>query len=500
MKNRIGLPCIALAAICLVQTAGAGENSGHFKKLDEPGARATTVDLRLGARGSAIRKTAASFAGVAEHPESTFTGAAERKASRTAEPSSILDFRSDDTDLANAAGTFASASLRASGRRSGLTSGREATEIRAAFIRPREGSKLEAVPVFEWTEGAPSQMYWIWIGSCRDCADIADVGTSDRIYTATLPTDGRAIYVTLFTLYDGAWYWYDYTFRGPDTKGTIAEMTSPAYGDTLQRTQTFRWSVGSNVSQYYLWIGSCQDCTDILDESQGLERSKTVTLPNDGRTTYLTLFSYMNGAWYWADYQYRAASQASSRQVSVTITNRLARAVNIFVNGEVVGSVPASETRTHSASLTDLQVKWELIAPVLSGRAIGDTMGGSFTMVSAPSGEYSYEIDNVVGSNWYFAPFITNRTGVGLLIEVNGGLEAQNRCNCTAPNGSTNVAPGYYKLFTNSNVRLWRGDSNYTGRYRFWGTDSDGRVAGSRLPDAAETKSGILRITATTAP
>lgn len=94
-------------------------------------------------------------------------------------------------------------------------------------------------------------------------------------------------------------------------------------------------------------------------------------------------------------------------------------------------------------------------------------MSGTFEIVNPP-GRQELTVDNIVADQSYFVPFITNGTGTGLLMEVNGGLQSQNRCNCVVAANTNNVAIGYYRLFSNSNVRAYRSGSNYTGQYRFF--------------------------------
>lgn len=463
------------------------------------------INREPGARGLPSRKSVRDGNGATEFDAADISHGIQRKVPRDpVEVSSAVDLRSNDFDTfmrtANSTEpSDADAKVRVS--RAGVRAAE--TDIRAAFIEPTNGATLRRDQLFRWSEGIEPQMYWIWVGSCQDCTDILDAGMGlSRQYTVSMPLDGRSVYVTLFTLHRGYWYWYDYRFRAPNGNGEPAQMLSPKNGATLNSRQTFTWSEGNSVAQYFLWVGSCQDCTDILEESQGNNLSKTVSLPQDGRTIFVTLFSHLNGDWHWFDYQFRAPQQgANASDVQITITNRLAWGVNILVNGAVVGSVPAFETRAHHDRLSSLELSWELNQPAPFGRELGDKMGGTFEAITSPSGEYKYEIDNRIGDSWYFAPYITNRTSVPLLIEVNGGLEVENRCNCTAPANSTNVATGYYRLYSNSNVRLWRSESNYTGSYRFWGTDSDGRVSsGGKLHEHTEESSGILRLTATVAP
>src|SRR6202012_193958 len=130
----------------------------------------------------------------------------------------------------------------------------------------------------------------------------------------------RIVYLTLFTYVDGLWYYVDYSFY--TLNGAVpAYLSSPANGSTLGSPQTFSWTTGSKVTDHFLWIGSCQDCNDILNEDEGLNTSRTVTLPVDGRTRFVTLFSYIQGNWYYYDYQFRGGPVSA---VKVLVTNSLA--------------------------------------------------------------------------------------------------------------------------------------------------------------------------------
>jgi hypothetical protein len=177
--------------------------------------------------------------------------------------------------------------------------------------------------------------------------------------------------------------------------------------------------------------------------------------------------------------------------VTLQLTNKLVYPVNVSVNGTFLTAVPASTTVQQGITVTgSLSVSFALVRPTLAGVPLGDPMSGVFNTISSPAGTISFTINNIIGTQWYFAPYITNQTSSGLLMDVNAGLTAENRCNCVAPAGVSNVAIGYYQLFSNSNVRAYLSGSGYTGSYLNW-TNFVSNVA---------TDSGILRLTATTAP
>lgn len=153
---------------------------------------------------------------------------------------------------------------------------------------------------------------------------------------------------------------------------------------------------------------------------------------------------------------------------TLVITNQLLYAINISVNGAVVGSVPAQSTRQTTSTAANIVLSWELVRPTVGGRPIGDPMAGSFTSVAGSTGTVNYTVDNLVGGQWYFAPAITNSGSQNWLMGVNMGLTSENRCNCVVNAGSSNVGLGYYKLFSNSNVRAYLQSNGYTGQYFYW--------------------------------
>ena len=89
-----------------------------------------------------------------------------------------------------------------------------------------------------------------------------------------------------------------------------ATMVSPAPGSTLAgSSQTFTWTTGTDVSSYLLWVGTKLGGNDIYNSSSPTTaRSLTVTrIPTQGKTVYVRLWSYINGARQYNDYTYKEA-------------------------------------------------------------------------------------------------------------------------------------------------------------------------------------------------
>ncbi len=450
--------------------------------------------IEHGQQGAAQRKAAGEFSGTPEW------GITEDDARRGSPEETAAQPRTEENDAVEVTGTRFTRLTEvndqpAPTRRGAFTGGDEGADFtydpRSRLISPVNGAVLDPVTTFQWSTGTGVTDHWLWVGSCQDCVDLlSEEQGRQTARTIPLPVDGRRIYVTLFSYVGGAWYFVDYQFTASRDTARMASMITPTPGTTLGTTHQFTWDPGRYVDQMWLRIGTCSGCADIFDENQGLHTYRVVNFASRDRVVYVRLYSRINGAWYYYEYQYR--EPGTLRAVRANVTNKLAWPINVLINGKVMGSVPAYETRYVDANVSSLTLSFELVRPALSGRALGDAMSGVFNEIPNASGTYNFTVNNKIGSDYFFAPLITNRTASAVLIEVNGGLQSQNRCNCTAGANSTRVGTGYYRFFLNSNVRLYRSGSNYTGSYRYWGS--------AQNPIKAEVDSGVVEFTLTVAP
>jgi hypothetical protein len=99
-----------------------------------------------------------------------------------------------------------------------------------------------------------------------------------------------------------------------------ALMISPVPGSTLpSSTVTFKWSAGTGVTDYDLYVGTTEGGSDIFNA--GIlppgTLSQTVTgIPTNGSTIYVTLWSYISDSWQDVLYTYTA----SKPTVTYTVT------------------------------------------------------------------------------------------------------------------------------------------------------------------------------------
>lgn len=218
-------------------------------------------------------------------------------------------------------------------------------------------------------------------------------------------------------------------------------------------------------------------------------------------TYYLRVASY-NGA---ASGSYSISltgTGATTVTATLRVNNYLIYPVIIRANGVYLGNAGAEGISSFTyTGPTSISVSWELIRPTIVGTstAVGETMSAAYTTFNISQGAVeTFIVDNVVGSNTYFAPQIDNLTSATLLMGVNVGLTAQNLCNCTVSGYAQNIALGYYRLYSNSNVRGYRWNSGYTGPYIYWGYDPAGST--TPLVSLAQSGSGLVELTASFAP
>lgn len=181
----------------------------------------------------------------------------------------------------------------------------------------------------------------------------------------------------------------------------------------------------------------------------------------------------------------------TARSATLKIVNNLVGQVTISINNTPTTTVDAGATVSLTSTANPVTVSWALVRPTTtSGNPVGESMSGVFSPVSNPTGTITYDIDAVVGSQSYFAPGISNNSSTRLLMGVNMGLQNENRCNCVVPIGSQRVRIGYYKLFSNTNVRAYRESSNYSGSYTYW----------ENFSSSVEPLSGDITLNATLNP
>lgn len=90
-----------------------------------------------------------------------------------------------------------------------------------------------------------------------------------------------------------------------------ASVVSPSPGATLGTSATFSWTTGVGVTFYDLTVGSSPGGRDLFDAVDGVMTSVFVSsLPSDGRTLYVRLWSFISPSWQFNDYVYTASTSS----------------------------------------------------------------------------------------------------------------------------------------------------------------------------------------------
>jgi serine protease len=170
-----------------------------------------------------------------------------------------------------------------------------------------------ATQTFNWNAGVGVTQYWLYVGTTgAGSYNLLNqsTGTAPTKTVSGLPILGEKVYVRLWSLLGGAWVFNDYTYNGAALGGKAAMTAPAANGATLAgAAQTFAWSAGSGVSQYWLAVGTTGPGSyNLYNKSTATSRSAAVAgLPRNGSTVYVRLWSLIAGVWVLEDYTYKAA-------------------------------------------------------------------------------------------------------------------------------------------------------------------------------------------------
>ena len=190
---------------------------------------------------------------------------------------------------------------------------------------PNGATLLGTSQTFTWNNGggATGELYQLQVGTTGVGSSNLYSGAYVTALSATVPNiplGGGTVYVRLRTYSFGAWVTRDYTFIEAGAP-VPAAMTFPATnGATVTSPVAFTWNTGTGVTLYQLLVGSVVAGTsDIYNGAYVTTTAQSVTIPSRlaGGTIYVTLRSYINGAWQSNAYTYRVAGTAAP----ATLTN-----------------------------------------------------------------------------------------------------------------------------------------------------------------------------------
>ncbi len=187
----------------------------------------------------------------------------------------------------------------------------------AAITGPAPSSTLtSASTTFTWNAVTGATSYYLWVGTTLGGYNLANMGPfSGTSATANLPTNGTTIYVRLWTFINGGatQIYNDYSYT--EASVAAAAIISPTPSSTLtSASTTFTWSAVTGATSYYLWVGTTLGGYNLANTGPFYGTSATVSLPTNGTTIYVRLWTFINGGatQLHNDYTYSAASAASS--------------------------------------------------------------------------------------------------------------------------------------------------------------------------------------------
>ena len=206
----------------------------------------------------------------------------------------------------------------------------------ATMTSPANGSTLGSSQLFQWNDAGAS-LYQVWVGNSPGAYDIGYFPASGTMGTSTtvtgLPTDGRTLYVRLWSAIDNVWVSTDHTYMA-SSAAAPASIMSPTAGSTLSgSSQLFTWNAAPGATLYQLWVGNSQGAFDIgYYPATGTTGTSTMVtgLPTDGRPLHVRLWSAIGGTWVFTDLMFTAAGVGPASIVSPANGSTLAGATQLF--------------------------------------------------------------------------------------------------------------------------------------------------------------------------
>jgi hypothetical protein len=223
----------------------------------------------------------------------------------------------------------------------------------ATITNPTSGSVLTgASTTINWNANGSTTPVYLWIGSTSGGNDLVNVGPlSGTSTTVTLPTNGAAVYATLWSTVNGSLVSTTATYT--EASGLAASIQSPSNGSILTGTSTtITWTANGSTTPVYLWVGSTSGGNDLVNVGPLPGTSTTITLPASGNKVYATLWSTLN-------------SSLVSTTASYTEASGLAASVQSPTTGSTLTGASTTFTWTANGSTTPVYL-W-----------VGSTSGGN---------------------------------------------------------------------------------------------------------------------------
>jgi subtilisin family serine protease len=182
----------------------------------------------------------------------------------------------------------------------------------SAMVSPANGTKLTSANVtFEWTEGYNIRYRYLYVGSSKGRADIYRsyvTGTSKEVVT---PTDGRTVYVRLWSYINGGgWQYKDYNYTSAIIAPEVSLINSHKDGEIFNSESVdITWTDGVGVNHNYLYMYSNKTYRRVFS-GRVYNNEQNIVVPEGSGQVTAYFYSYMNGRWNRSTYLFYAKGSA----------------------------------------------------------------------------------------------------------------------------------------------------------------------------------------------
>lgn len=231
----------------------------------------------------------------------------------------------------------------------------------------------------------------------------------------------------------------------------VASFTTDVSSGAAPLTVNFTSTSTGNITSYSWSFGdggtsTAQNPSHTYYSNGTYSASLTVSGPNGSNSTSKTI-----------------TVSSSSQTTNVTFNNPIFTDIYVTLNGTTQTITPGSSVTFYSVPGSSVSYTAYTSGLTTSNTQIGLKLTWSNTITLTGS-TASY---NLIVTSEYFFIYITN-SGTHTMnnLYVNYGLTSQTLDNIEIPNNSTKYRTGYYKAYTNSNVRMYYKDA--TTYYTYW--------------------------------
>jgi hypothetical protein len=97
----------------------------------------------------------------------------------------------------------------------------------ATMVSPANGAAIPTTQTFSWTDAGADQ-YWLYVGNTQGSVDIynQDQGTATSTTVSGIPTDGRTVWVRLWTRCGSTWSSVDYSYNVGGKSTAFTQLTA----------------------------------------------------------------------------------------------------------------------------------------------------------------------------------------------------------------------------------------------------------------------------------